>query len=58
MIHVCNRCKAKFKSGNAFTQHTCKGLRDIMTMRFDLLTRLVNKEITESQAWEIQDQTV
>lgn len=54
-IHQCNRCKAKFKSGHAFDQHTCKGLRDIMTMNFDLLTKVVQKELTEAQAWAIQD---
>jgi hypothetical protein len=54
-IHQCNRCKAKFKSGHAFDQHTCKGMRNIMEMKSDLLLRIINKEITEAQAWAIQD---
>jgi hypothetical protein len=54
-IHQCKRCNAKLKSSSAFNQHTCKGMRNLMTMNFDLLTKVVNKEITEAQAWAIQD---
>lgn len=55
MIHVCNRCKAKFKSSRGFDQHTCKGMRNLMEMDQDLLLRIIKKEITEEQAWAIQD---
>lgn len=56
----CSRCGAT-KTGSEYdnelwlVNHTCKGMRNLMTMNADLLLKVINKELTENQAWDIID---
>jgi len=51
---ICSRCKAKMHN-HEFDMHECKGMRKLHELNRDLLLRIINKEITEEQAWKLQD---
>ncbi len=57
----CTRCGEIINAENEhdsevkFNIHKCKGMRDIHTMPFDLLTAVVKHEMTEEEAWKAFD---
>lgn len=58
MVRIeCSRCgeimsaRSHFDAEIKFNAHKCKGLRNLKDLPFSLLTKLVQKQITEAQAW-------
>lgn len=58
MTIKCSRCGETYEGTEhdtevCFSNHVCKGKRPIKEMPFDLLTRIVEMEITKEKAWKI-----
>ena len=52
---ICSRCKAKMQN-HEFDFHECKGMRNLHEMKSEFLLRIIKKEITEEQAWKLNDE--
>jgi len=46
----CSRC-GKVMPKDDWHSHICEGMRNLSDLPFDILTKLVKKEITEKEAW-------
>ncbi len=53
-IAKCTRCGATMPNGD-FHDHVCENMRSLYDMDQDVLLRVINNEITEDDAWGIQD---
>jgi hypothetical protein len=38
--------------------HECKGMRSLHEMKSEFLLRIINKEITEDEAWKLNDEQI
>ncbi|MCP4599268.1 MAG: hypothetical protein GY847_01805 [Proteobacteria bacterium] len=58
----CSRCgkilsgRTEYDTEVAFSQHVCKGMRNLDDLRSDLLQEVAYGNMTEAEAWKRQDE--
>jgi len=53
---VCTRCNVTGDDfDHPFDQHTCKGMRAITELSYELLRQVCEGKLSEAQAWAIHD---
>lgn len=50
----CGRCN-EVMSNQDWQVHECKDMRNLNDMNMDLLLRVIKKELTEEEAWKLND---
>lgn len=61
IIFKCDRCgeemsaPTEYEAEVLFSNHECEGMRNLRLMSQDLLLKIINGQITEDEAWAIQD---